>query len=140
MKTCTFFGHRDAPQSLRASLKLKITQLIIQQGVYCFYVGNQGQFDAMVLSVLQELAAEFTHIRYYVVFAYLPDAKTPAENAILPEGIEFVHPKSAIPMRNEWMIERSDFVITYVTRFRSGAAKFKAMAEQYGKNVYNLCK
>ena len=139
MKTCTFFGHRDAPQSLRAKLKLKITQLIIQQGVDCFYVGNNGLFDAMALSVLQEIAATFTHIRYYVVYAYLPDAKTSAENAILPDGIEFVHPKSAIPMRNEWMIDHSDYVITYVTHSSGGAAKFKAMAEQYGKTVFNLC-
>ena len=76
MKTCTFFGHRDAPQSLRAPLKLKITQLIIQQGVDCFYVGNHGQFDAMALSVLQELAPIYPQIKYYVVYAYLPKEKT----------------------------------------------------------------
>ena len=64
MKTCTFFGHRDAPQSLRAKLKLKIAQLIIRQGVDCFYVGNNGLFDAMALSVLREIAATFTHIRH----------------------------------------------------------------------------
>ena len=114
MKICTFFGHRDAPQSLRAPLKLKITQLIIQQGVDCFYVGNHGQFDAMALSVLQELAPIYPQIKYYIVYAYLPKEKTPAENIILPEGIEFAHPKSAIPMRNEWMVDHSDCVITYV--------------------------
>ena len=138
MKTCTFFGHRDAPQSLKGTLKNKIIELIVQQGVDCFYVGNHGQFDAMVLSVLQELAPLYPHIKYYVVYAYLPNEKTPAEIVILPEGIEFAHPKSAIPLRNEWMIDHSDFVVTYVTHLRSGAAKFKAMAEQMGKRVYNL--
>ncbi len=138
MKACTFFGHRDAPRSLRGALKNKITELIVKQGVDLFYVGNHGQFDAMALPVLQELAPLFPHVRYYVVYAYLPDAKTSAETAILPEGIEFARPKSAIPLRNEWMIEHSDHVITYVTHLRSGAAKFKAMAEQMEKTVYNL--
>lgn len=139
MKACTFFGHRDAPSYLRGSLKAKITELIVQKGVEVFYVGNHGQFDEMAFSVLQELALQFPHIKYYIVYAYLPSADTSAENAILPEGIEFAHPKSAIPLRNEWMIERSDYVVTYVNHMRSGAAKFKAMAEQMGKIVYNLC-
>ncbi len=138
MKTCTFFGHRDAPMSLRESIKNKVTELIREQGVDLFYVGNHGQFDAMVLSVLEELAPLYPHIKYYVVLAYLPYEKTSAEHAILPEGIEFAHPRAAIPLRNEWMIERSDHVITYVTHPGSGAAKFKAMAEQMGKKVYNF--
>lgn len=138
MNTCTFFGHRDAPLSLRESLKSKITELILQRGVDLFYVGNHGQFDAMALSVLQELSLLYPHINYYVVYAYLPHQNISAEHAILPEGIEFASPRAAIPQRNEWMIERSDYVITYVTHLRSDAAKFKAMAEQMGKKVYNL--
>lgn len=138
MKTCTFFGHRDAPMSLRESIKNKVTELIVKQRVDHFYIGNQGHFDAMALSVLQELAPLYPHIKYYVVYAYLPHENISPEHAILPDGIEFVSPKSAIPQRNEWMIERSDYVVAYVTHLRSGAAKFKAMAEQMGKTVYNL--
>lgn len=124
--------------SLRGSLKSKITELIVQKEVALFYVGNHGQFDAMALSILQELSTLYPHIKYYVVYAYLPHNKISSEHVILPEGIEFAHPKSAIPIRNEWMIDHSDYVITYVTHLRSGAAKFKAMAEQRGKTVYNL--
>ena len=41
--------------------------------------------------------------------------------------------------RNKWMIERSDFVVTYVVHdAASGAAQFKKLAERKGKTVIEL--
>ena len=48
---CTFFGHRDAPPGVKSSLRQVISELIEQQGVKQFYVGNQGSFDAMARSL-----------------------------------------------------------------------------------------
>ena len=60
---CTFFGHRDAPDTIRPLLRETLTGLIERQDVRQFYVGNQGNFDAMARSVLEEL--QTTHeIRY----------------------------------------------------------------------------
>ncbi len=36
------------------------------------------------------------------------------------------------------MLERADFVITYITHITGGAADFKALAERKGKTVINL--
>ena len=36
------------------------------------------------------------------------------------------------------MLERADFVITYVTHITGGAADFKDLAERKGKTVINL--
>ncbi len=72
MKVCTFFGHRDCPESIQDDLKAVLTKLIAEQGVELFYTGNQGQFDAMARYVLRGLAQDYPHIRYAVVLAYMP--------------------------------------------------------------------
>ena len=57
---------------------------------------------------------------------------------LLPDGIEFVYPKFAIVYRNKWMVEKSDFVVTYINRPQGGAVKFYKHAIKLGKEVINL--
>lgn len=137
---CTFFGHRDTPPEVKAVLRQAMTALIEQQDVKRFYVGNQGNFDAMAHSLLAEL--EQTHgIRYEVVLAYLPqqeNTQPAADHTLWPEGIETVPPRFAIEYRNKWMIDRSDIIVAYVTRSFGGAAKFRDLAGRKGKTVIDL--
>ena len=137
---CTFFGHRDAPESVRTLLREVVLDLIEQKGVTQFYVGNQGNYDAMVRSLLAEL--ERSHgIRYDVVLAYLPQKAVglcDIDHTLLPEGIETVPPRFAIEFRNKWIIKHSDVVVTYVTHDLGGAAKFKALALRKKKTVIEL--
>lgn len=138
--TCTFFGHRDTPLEIKNLLRQVISESIEKQGVKRFYVGNQGNFDAMARSLLAEF--EQTHrIRYEIVLAYLPkkeDLHIAADHTILPDGIENVPPRFAIEYRNKWMIDHSDIVVTYVTRSVGGAAKFKEMAQKKKRTVIEL--
>lgn len=93
MQACTFFGHRDCPASVKPKLRAVLVNLIEQKNVTRFYVGNQGAFDAMAYSVLQELSAHYPQICCTVVLAYLPAAgEAPLLDSILPEGIETVSP------------------------------------------------
>ena len=137
---CTFFGHRDAPSEIKASLRQILSDLIERQGVKQFYVGNQGSFDTMARNLLAEF--ELTYgIRYEVVLAYMPKRNDPLydpEHTVLPEGIETVPPRFAIEYRNKWMIDHSDIVITYVHRSFGGAAKFKKLAEKRNKAVIQI--
>ena len=137
---CTFFGHRDAPSEIKASLRQILSDLIERQGVKQFYVGNQGSFDTMARNLLAEF--ELTYgIRYEVVLAYMPKRNDPLydpEHTVLPEGIETVPPRFAIEYRNKWMIDHSDIVITYVHRSFGGAAKFKELAEKRNKAVIQI--
>ena len=139
---CTFFGHRDTPPEIQASLREVILHLIETQGVHQFFVGNQGSFDAMACSLLSGF--EQTHgIKYETVLAYFPKKESipsAADHIILPEGIETVPPRFAIEYRNKWMIDRSDIVITYVCRSFGGAAKFKSLAIRKKKNCYRIGK
>lgn len=141
MAACTFFGHKDCPDTVRYNLRKVIIELITNYGVDMFYVGNQGWFDAIVRSVLRELKEEYPQIDYAVVLAYMPCNQNKNEDTsdtILPEGIEFVHPRYAISWRNNWMLQQSDYVVTYITHSWGGAAKFADKARKQGKRVFNI--
>lgn len=56
-----------------------------------FYVGNQGNFDRMVRSVLKEVTTAYPQVGYAVVLAYMPSAEKRADDfsdTLLPDGIE----------------------------------------------------
>lgn len=141
MLTCTFFGHKDTPKEIEPTLRSTLIELIEIEKVRNFYVGNHGNFDYMVRRCLIELK-ELYSIDYAVVLAYFPDRKnTPEENVtdtVIPDGIEKVMRKFAISYRNKWMIEQSDYVVTYVKHTFGGAAKFKELAEKKNKTVINI--
>ena len=132
MTACTFFGHSQCPD-LRSELRDAVMRLA-GDGVDMFYVGDNGRFDAQVRSVLSELG-----LRYGVVLAYLPKGGgADFDDTMFPEGLELVHPRYAIERRNRWMLERSDYVVTYVHHGWGGAAKFAALAERQGKWMIRL--
>ncbi len=138
--TCTFFGHRDAPADIKLILRNALLDLIENQGVSRFYVGNQGKFDLFAIDLLK--AFENSHgIEFIVVLPYLPKRKAPFFEdckTILPEGIETTPPKFAIDFRNRWMIDHSEVVVTYVNRTFGGAYKFKCLAKRKDKIVIEL--
>lgn len=141
MISCTFFGHRDCPDTLKPALKETIEKLIVDHGVDMFYVGHQGQFDALVRSTLRQLRARYPHIDYAVVLAYMPGNQSEYEDfsdTMLPEGIEAVHPRYAISWRNDWMLKQSDFFICYIRHQWGGAAGYVQAAKRRGKQIFCL--
>ena len=139
----TFFGHRDTPQKVEQVLRIILTDLITTKGDDLFYVGNQGEFDRMVIKNLKLLKPCFPQIKFYVVLAYMPCDKNgfnfeESENTLFPSALEKTPPKYAIAKRNLWMIEESDYVITYVKHITGGAAQYQELAEKSGRIVINL--
>ena len=143
MGVCTFFGHSNATRELEPRIREVIEHLIREKHADCFYVGNNGSFDYMVRKVLKELATKHPHIRYSVVLAYLPQGKDELNifdysDTIYPEGLEGVHPRYAICKRNEWMIEKADVVVTYVTHDYGGANRYKKLSMRKKKRIIEL--
>lgn len=139
--TCTFFGHRDTPAEIKPLLREVLLDLIEQQRIKQFYIGNNGNFDSMVRSLLSEF--ERTHgIQYVIVLAYLPKKTDPffEDYTMLPDGIENIPRRFAIDYRNRWLIDHTDVVVTYVAHNFGGASKFKAIAEKKQKVVIELYK
>ena len=132
-QTVTFFGHRDTPKETETTLRSTLIDLIENKNATVFYVGNHGNFDAMVRYQLEDLSKIYP-IKYCVVLAYLPVKNDePDEHTILPEGIETVPHRFAINYRNKWMLNKADIVVTYVTHNFGGAREFKELAQRQEK-------
>lgn len=140
MKTCTFFGHRDTPESIGDALLQAIEELITRENVLRFYVGNQGRFDALVLSALRQLKKVYPQIEYAVVLAYLPKRELFAipEETLFPEEVATALPRFAIDARNRFLVEHCDYAMVYVNVSYGGAFKFASLAKRKGKTVRNL--
>lgn len=138
-KSCTFFGHRDCPSDTKDILIEVLIDLIENQSVNMFYVGNNGAFDRLVRGVLRELVHEYPQIQYAVVLERMPSEQDEnAQDTMLPEGIEEVPPRFAISWRNNWMLRRADYVVTYITHSWGGAAKFAEAAARQKKTMIDL--
>lgn len=137
MYTCTFFGHRNTPESIKEKLKQTIITLIENENVTRFLVGNNGMFDFLVKKTLAELS-DIYPITYYVVLSALPKDDQMEPHSLLPEDFEKFLPKFAINKRNEYMLKKSDFVVCYSVYHLGGAGKFKEKAIKKKKKVINL--
>ena len=140
MATATFFGHKDTPKETEPTLRMTLLDLIINKNVTVFFVGNNGNFDAMVRRQLKDLSVIYD-IKYNVVLAYLPDERNADDDmsdTIFPEGLESVPKRFAISWRNKWMVKKSDIAVTYVKHSFGGAAQFKELAQKQGKTVIEL--
>ena len=137
MAVCTFFGHRECPKSIGPKLHATLVELIEDHGADIFYVGRQGEFDAIVRRILKELTAEYPHINYAVVLERLPGRRDEAvwdfSDTIFPKGLESAPPRFAISRRNEWMLKQADFVVAYVTHDWGGAARYAEKARRLAK-------
>ena len=141
MPVCTFFGHRDCPETIKPRLREVLVDLIINHGVDIFYVGHQGQFDAYVHSELKRLKQEYPQTHYAVVLAYMPGKQNEYDDysdTMLPEGIESVHPHYAISWRNNWMLRQADYVVSYITHSWGGATQYVSKAKKRGKYIINI--
>ena len=147
MKACSFFGHRDTPQTeeLKQKVRETVERLIVEEGVDTFLFGSRSKFDELCHMVVTELKEKYPHINYNVVLAYMPaekEAWNPYEfgETMLPEGIESVHPRYAISWRNKWMVNESDVVVAYITHSWGGAAKYVETASKRNKEIINIAK
>ncbi len=141
MKTCTFFGHSDAPIEILDTLSFTLENLIVNEDVGDFLVGSQGAFDKIVLRVLRLLKVDYPHILYSVVLPYLTSKEDEyySENETVFPGILDTCPeKFSIDRRNKWMIKESDYVVCYIKYDFSRSAQYMEMAKRRKKTVINL--
>ena len=141
--TCTFFGHSDIFEDIGVRLETVIRELITQKGVDKFYIGTHGSFDNLCFKKLEKLASEYD-FDYKKVLAKIPGKRAEGDRidyskTIVPDGIENAYFKYRINFRNKWMIEHSDYVVTYIKNpYGTGAALYAALAEKKSKAVIKL--
>lgn len=112
---CTFYSNTDAPANLADTLAATLRNLIEQLSIDTFYVGNKGQFNALAKHTLCQLAKEYPHIRCHIFSLPLPSA-----------------------ILNRRMLDRADYLITYIRDSDEGTAEFMALAHRKDKIIFPL--
>ena len=144
--TVSLFGHRTIEDLRRLNEPLVpiIKELIRTKGYVSFLIGRNGEFDEYAASVIKHAQNEvgkqnsdITLVLPYTV-ADLEYYEKYYDNIIIPESVYGVHPKSAITVKNRWMIEQSDLVIFYVERDKGGAYTAMKYAKKLNKDMIHL--
>lgn len=141
-----FFGHRDFSDDIKFwKILFEIVENILKTHVFVeFYVGRNGEFDifsaSVIKSVQKKLGKENSNITLILPYqtSHIEDYEKYYDSIIIPEHIADVHPKNAINKRNQWIVERADFLIFYVTREKGGAYNAMKLAENFRKELINL--
>jgi len=145
----TFAGHSfiNSFNAVKDVVKDQIRNLIASAEFVTFYIGGYGTFDEIAACACRELKKEYSSIEVIYVTPYirLSEQKKIKEmqscglcDASIYPPIENVPQKFAISKRNEWMVENSDILITYVVHHYGGAYKTLKIAERQKKKIINI--
>lgn len=149
--TVSFFGHREMSNPFQAErqLQLLINKLLIENEYVVFLIGRDGEFDQLVASTIRrewadgwgKANSEMNWVQAYpsAVYAQNMDSFDDyySNVELCPEAAD-AHPKAAIQIRNQYMVDRSDLVVFYVERNQGGAFQTMRYAIKKGKNLVNL--
>lgn len=139
------FGHRTLYDLRKVEDRLApILENLLRTKEYVeFYIGRHGEFDEYAASVIKR-AQKAVRDDNSVMILTLPYAVKDIEfyeeyyDEIIIPDIGRPHPKVAITLRNQWMVDTADLVIAYVENSSGGAYKAMAYAEKTEKPVINL--
>lgn len=147
-RVCTFAGHRDicATEKLISNLKEHIEILITKENVSEFLVGNYGGFDHISAKTVHELQKLYPHIKLILVIPYLTKVITEYKeqfyekyDSIVLADIPSSTPKNLrIIKSNQYMVDKSDFLICFINHSRGGASQTLNYAKKKGIKVINI--
>ena len=149
MTSCTFAGHREVYQAkIDEAIENAIDSLLQTDNEFVFYTGGMGDFDNKCASAVRATKRKYPdkEIRLALVLPYMSNRLNTDKDyyqyyydeIIIPTELAGVHYKSAITMRNRWLVDRVDCLIAYVYRDFGGALETVKYARKHGKTVINL--
>ena len=139
MKSCSFFGHRDTPQTEKLKQKVRetIERLIVEEKVDTFLFGSRSKFDELCHIVVTELKEKYPHIQRIAYLCkhesgcYVGEGtglkqrikKLTGREGYVPEYEDIRKSdrvnsagRASYVERNQWMIDASNFVIIGLKR------------------------
>ncbi|MBR1736979.1 MAG: hypothetical protein IJ736_08190 [Firmicutes bacterium] len=150
MYTISFFGHREIDCFFRYESKIEeIIYKAAKDNPYVdILVGRDGDFDTLVSSVTQRIRRDIGKARIGLTWVMPYEKAEYTKNAeefdkyydnieVCPDSLK-VHPKSAIQVRNRYMVDRSDLVVFFVERDKGGAYQTMKYAIKQGKKILNI--
>ena len=146
----SFFGHRYIDNFYRIEEKLEeiIRNLIREREYVDFLVGRDGDFDQIVSSTVKRIKQDVWDCNSSLIWVMpYPTAEYSNNQNNFEEYYDEIevcyesckaHPKSAIQIRNKYMVDRSDLIIFYVENTSGGAYQTMKYAEKNGKKIIKL--
>ena len=146
----SFFGHRYIDNFYKIEEKLEeiIRKLIREHEYVDFLVGRDGDFDQIVSSTIKRIKRDVWDCNSSLIWV-MPYLKAEYSNnqdnfeeyydeiEVCYESSK-AHPKSAIQIRNKYMVDRSDLIIFYVETTSGGAYQTMKYAERNGKLILKI--
>ena len=160
-KTCAFLGNdydkipgmkceHCTPPGLKAQIREQAVNLIENEDVDTFLVGEKGGYEIDAYDVILDLQKEYPHIRIYLVISQMTDLhemgvrdgaqvieRRGFDDFILPPKCELGYKKLCIVYRNRYIIENTDFIIAY-NKYEGRAYEFCQSAIAKGVKVIEL--
>lgn len=133
--TCYMFGHRDSPDEILPMLISVVEKHIIQYGVTCFVVGNYGRFDKLAAKAVACCKIAHSDTTLLMLLPYHP-AERPIrlsrefDGSYYPPDMEKVPKRIAIVRANQYAVDHSDFIISYMKYNASNTANLMEYAKR----------
>lgn len=154
MKACSFFGHRDTPQTeeLKQKVRETVERLIVEERVDTFLSGSRSNFDELCYIVVTELKEKYPHIQRIAYLCKHESGCLAGEGKDEQRRIkeltgrdvyvrEFEDIKksdrvnsagrAAYVERNYWMINDSNFVVVHLEEGRNDGKSGSRLAYKY---------
>ena len=155
MKACSFFGHRDTPQTeeLKQRVRETVERLIVEEGVDTFLFGSRSKFDELCHMVVTELKEKYPRIRRVAYLCRHESGCLVGTGDGMRQAIkrvtgrdEYVREfeeikrsnrvnsagRAAYVERNYWMIDESQIIVCYIKKSQGGTAQALKYGEQEG--------
>ncbi len=148
--TVSFFGHRYLNNTCHIENVLKEhIYLLLRSGKYIeFLIGRNGEFDIFTASVIRQMQRklDYGNSSLTLVLPYMTAEYKQNEQSFLSyyDDVEIcqqssaAHFKSAIYIRNKYIIDRSDVVYFWLEHYSGGAFEAFKYAEKTGKKIIDL--
>lgn len=160
-KTCAFLGndydkicgkpcwHRT-PEGLKERIKAEIINLIENEDVTEFLVGELGGYEKDAYDTVLEVQRDYPNIRIILVISKITELhevgecdahyvhqRRPCDDWIYPDKCATGYRRLCIVYRNRYIIENTDFIIAY-NEYHGKAYEFCKQAEGKGVTVIEL--
>ncbi len=145
----TFCGHSSFQKNSEYErMILRFLKEKIGDGHADFYLGGYGLFDDFAYECCREYKKINPCVGLYLITPYITieyqknhlELQRERYDGIIYPEIEAKPLRFAISYRNKWMVEKADYIVSYVNHSWGGAYKMYAYAKRIGKRVFNIGK
>lgn len=150
--TCCFTGHREIPaaeaEKINEQLFYHIEKLIRENGVTHFIAGGAIGFDTMAANAVLEFKKKYDVTLEIAVPCkdqelkwskeQKAEYKRILESADSVTGPDTAYHRGVMHVRNRYMVEKSEFVISYCHSTSGGTYYTVSYARKLNKTVINL--